>query len=91
MHTQNFKTAASESSKTWGNSKGDFLIQVHNILVRARTCLKQGYSLHEGEPTADGDHHVSLYKNGELVWLGWTCERDFMTDVLRYITEATSR
>lgn len=60
MNTQNVKTAASESSETWGSSKGDLLLQVHNMLARARCHLKQGYSLTEGEPTIEGDHHVSI-------------------------------
>jgi len=89
MHTQNVKTAAPESSERWGESKGDFLITVHNLLVKAQRCLKQGYVLSEGNLTRDGDHHVSLYKNGDLLWLGWTFERDFLADLQRYIGEAT--
>lgn len=90
MNTQKVNTAASESSETLGSSKGDFLLKVHNILVRAQRCLKQGYSLIEGEPICDGHHHVSLYKDGKLVWFGWTWERDFMADVQKYIREAIS-
>ncbi|WP_208952653.1 DUF905 family protein [Rahnella sp. ChDrAdgB13] len=85
MHTQNVKTAAPESSERWGESKGDLLLQY----VRAQSRLKQGYALSQSEPTRDGDHQITLRKQGELVWRGWTFERDFLADFRRYIGEAT--
>ncbi|MGE6471018.1 DUF905 family protein [Serratia proteamaculans] len=89
MHTQNVKTAAHESSERWGESKGDLLLQIHNIYVRAQSRLMQGYALSQSEPTRDGDHQITLRKQGELVWRGWTFERDFLGDLQRYIGEAT--